>query len=64
MKGKGSITIKKTKDDTYTVIVCKNGERHSYPADSPLLEEYQGFIQWQLKMMNEMNAGSIKLTVS
>ena len=64
MKNKGSITIKRTKNDTYTVIVCKDGERHSYPVGSPQLEEYQAFIQWQLKMMKEMNAGSVKLSVS
>ena len=64
MKSKASITIKRAKNDTYTVIISKDGARNSYPSDSPQLEEYKELIQWQLKMMKEMNAGSVKLSVS
>ena len=64
MKNRNSIEIKRDKNDTFRIVITKDGEKHSYPMDAPELVEYQEFIQWQIKLMKETNAGSVKLSVS
>lgn len=62
MENKLTIEIKRGKDDTFTAILKRNGERHSYPIGSPALEEYNDSIQYLLELMKSTNAGSVKVS--
>ena len=62
MNNKLTITIKRAKDETYKVIVTRNGERRIYNTDAPELEEYSKLIQFQINMMKSANADTAKVS--